>query len=282
MKKLTLVAVLLSTGACATSSPTEPSPTPTNQVDYTAIGASDAIGYGASVVCFPFADCPTGTGYVPVVTRSLQSSGKTVTVLNLGIPGAVIGPDIQTIGNAVGQGIVSNFIDAEMPFAHKASTLITIFAGGNDANAIGAAVKAGMGGSDISAYIQAQVQAFGKDMATLVAGLQARAPSARIVILNLPNMAALPFSASKTSTEKHYFQQIAVGFSAQANAMTSKGAIVIDLMCDSRMYDASIYSSDGFHPNDTGYAYLAGLVFAAASGGAGTAPKASCAQMTIY
>lgn len=281
MKKPALFLLLLSTAACATS-PTAPGPTAANQVDYTAIGASDAIGYGASVVCFPFADCPTGTGYVPDVTRALQSAGKTVTVLNLGIPGAVIGPDIQSIGNAVGQGIAANFLDGEMPFAHKASTLITIFAGGNDANAIGSAIQAGAGGTDIPGYIQTEVQAFGKDLTALVSGLQARAPSARIVVLNLPNMAALPFSAGKTSTEKHYFQQIAVGFSAQSNAMTAKGAIVIDLMCDSRMYDASMYSSDGFHPNDTGYAYLAGLVFAAASGGSGVAPKASCSQMTIY
>ena len=32
----------------------------------------------------------------------------------------------------------------------------------------------------------------------------------------------------------------------------------VDLMCDARSYLASTYSSDGFHPSDAGYAFIAG------------------------
>src|SRR5690348_347604 len=64
-------------------SPTSPSPQP-DTVSYTAVGASDAIGIGASHECFPFAACPDGTGYVQLTERRLRSSGKTVTLLNLG------------------------------------------------------------------------------------------------------------------------------------------------------------------------------------------------------
>ncbi len=46
-------------------------------------------------------------------------------------------------------------------------------------------------------------------------------------------------------------------------------------------YQASIYSSDGFHPNDAGYQYLAGEVLAAVKAGSWPAPSDSCAQMTL-
>ena len=77
-------------------------------------------------------------------------------------------------------------------------------------------------------------------------------------------------------------QQIAVAFSAQINLLTAQNVIVIDLMCDSAMYQANMFSSDGFHPNDAGYARLASLTIGAASGGTSSAPRASCGQMTLY
>jgi len=53
-------------------------------------------------------------------------------------------------------------------------------------------------------------------------------------------------------------------------------------MCDARFYQPGSYSSDGFHPNDTGYAYLTELIYPVASTGTASAPRASCAQMTIF
>ena len=55
----------------------------------------------------------------------------------------------------------------------------------------------------------------------------------------------------------------------------------LHLMCDARLYQPSIYSSDGFHPNDAGYAILAGEVVQAATSSSYPAPQGSCAQTTL-
>jgi lysophospholipase L1-like esterase len=278
-------AVAVTLAACGnnnTSSPTQPSSPQTNVVSYTAIGASDAIGVGASHECFPFTPCPDGTGYVQVATKRLQAAGKTVTLLNLGIPGAVLGPDIEAIGNSLSRGIPGNFLEREMPFVARDSTLVTIFAGGNDVNTVAAALDAGLAGADPIGYVNNLTSGFGRDLNSLVTGVKGRAPNARVIVLNLPNLAALPYNAGRPSTQKQAIQAIAVAFSARANAVASQGGLVIDLMCDPRAYIASNYSSDGFHPNDSGYAFIADLVYNAVISGTAAAPRPSCPQMTIF
>lgn len=264
-------------------SPTQPTPPPNpNEVFYAALGASDALGFGGSLPCLEFSDCPSGTGYVQTTARRLRADGKTVALTNLGVRGLVLSPDIQAIGNTLGRGIQGSFLVQEMPFVPRNSTLVTVFAGGNDANTIGEAVRAGQGGTDPAAYVATQISNFGRDMRTLIGGIRDRAPNARIIVLNLPNMAGLPYAAPLTPLEKRALQQIAVGFSAQINATTTQGALVIDLMCDARSYAAGNYSTDGFHPNDAGYAYLADLTYTAALTGSVSPPRASCPQMALF
>jgi lysophospholipase L1-like esterase len=74
-------------------------------------------------------------------------------------------------------------------------------------------------------------------------------------------------------------QQISVAFAREANRQAGPGVAVLDAMCDPLFYAASSFSSDGFHPNDAGYAHLASRL-AAIVGGSTSAPAASCAQMT--
>jgi lysophospholipase L1-like esterase len=280
-RKIVIAALALAVCGCSTTKgPTEP--TDPTLVLYTAMGASDTTGFGSSIPCLPLTSCPDGTGYVQSVERMLEDAGKSVTLLNIGIPGAVLSPDVQALGNSLDRGIPANFIEREMPFVQRNATLVTVFAGANDANTVGAAVRAGRGGLDPTAYVQGHVDAFGRDLRTLVAGIRDRAPDARIVVLNLPNMAALPYSSGLSLTEKQWLQKISVGFSAQANALGSQGALVLDLMCDGTFYTASYYSSDGFHPNDAGYRRLADLVVAAAVSGTVTPPRASCVQMAFF
>ena len=148
-----LVSLLaLLTPACGktANSPTAPTgpPAPGSTIVYTAVGASDATGHGASVECFPFADCPNGTGYVPVTARQLRSQGFIVTLSNLGIPTAVIGRDFETLGQQYNRTVAGNFIEQEMPFIAQNSTVVTVFAGGNEVNTITAALGAGAGGAD--------------------------------------------------------------------------------------------------------------------------------------
>lgn len=269
--------------ACDRTSPTTPTPPPAlSVVNYTAVGASDAIGFGSSVLCIPFTACPNGLGYVQIVGRRLTADGKTLTLVNLGLPGAVLSPEIEAIGDGLGRGIIGNFLEREAPFVPRDSTLVTVFAGANDVNTIGAALEAGLGGSNPSAYLAARTQNFGRDMRALVNAIRDRASQARIVVLNLPNMAGMPYASGYTLTQKRGLQQIAVGFSAEINALTSVGVLVVDLMCEAGMYQANIYSSDGFHPNDNGYARMADLVYPPASTGTGPAPRASCLQMTLF
>ena len=266
-----------------TRSPTSPAPIgppPANAaVRYTAVGASDANGVGSTVVCAPFTSCDTGTGYVPDLARQLRTSHD-VTLVNLGIPGAVLSPAIQAVGRTNGRDIPANFIDQEMPLVPSNSTLVTVFGGGNDANAVADAILRGAAGSDVKGYIDAQVHAFGSDYDRLLQGIRNRAADAFIIVIDLPNLAALPYASGGTTRQRQVLQHIAVGMSREANRQAGTGIVVVDLMCDPQVYDPSRFSADGFHPNDTGYAYLAQRLQTIVNG-ASSSPAAACAQMSV-
>ncbi len=288
---LGLAALLLAGCGGSKSTPTSPSPSPGppaagTAVIYAAVGASDAMGIGASVPCMLLTQCPNGTGYVPDIVRQLQAAGHpTVTLTNLGIPAAVIGPDIQAIGFSIGRtrtDLPGNFIEEEMPFVPRDATLVTIFAGGNDVRVIVDAINAGKGGGDPAGYADTQVRAFAADYQTLVSGIRSRAPNARIVVANLPNFAGVPYTSGYSTTAKQLVQKISVAFTTQAiNPFVSQSIPVVDLMCDARSYQGGTYSSDGFHPNDNGYAFIASEFMKAITSAAYPAPQGSCAQMTL-
>jgi lysophospholipase L1-like esterase len=280
-RAITAAALLASLAACSSNksnSPTQPS-SPARTI-YAAIGASDAVGIGASVPCLPFVDCPTGTGYVPVLGRKLAAAGQQVQTTNLGVPAAVLSPEIQALGNKYGRTTPANFLQGELTFVPRDATLVTIFAGGNDTNVIGAAAEGGEGGPDPTAFIDQQIAGFGRSYESLIRGIRDRAPGARIVVANLPNMAALPYASGMSFTRRQWLQRIAVGITRDAvNPLASQNVRVVDLMCDARSYDPGNYSSDGFHPNDRGYAYMADLFYDAVMGASGT-PLSNCSQMS--
>ena len=273
-------------GACS-SAPAAPSPggggTGANApVTYTAVGASDAIAIGASVPCLPVVDCPGGTGYVQVLQRQLGADGQKVSLLNLGIPGAVLSRRIQAISQSYPPRVDFNFIDNELPLVSRESTIVTIFAGGNDTNVVGRSVS-GQSTANARAYVDDQVRLFTSEMAVLVDGIRSRAPAARIVIANLPNFAGAPFTNGYTLDQRRALQQISVGFSKDAiNPLASRANVaVVDLLCDERSYDPSAFSSDGFHPNDTGYAVMAEMMLAAIRTPGYRTPSASCGRMSM-
>jgi lysophospholipase L1-like esterase len=263
------------------TSPTVPStlPAPGATLIYTAVGASDVMGIGSSTPCFVFEDC-NGNGYVWVAARQFRTKGYTVNVSPLGIPASVISRSFEDLGTQNGRTIGGNMIDQEMPFVNHGSTFITVFAGANDVNTVTAALGNGQGGSDPGGYIDAKVATFASDYATLISGIRSRATTARIVVLNLPNMAALPYLATASLPQKQAAQRISVRMTTMA-INTLQGVTVIDLMCDPRLYNPAIYSSDGFHPNDSGYVILATEVVNALTTSY-PAPKSSCSQMTLY
>jgi lysophospholipase L1-like esterase len=265
--------------------PTGPDPIPPPSAGatilYAAIGASDALGVGSSVPCLPFTDCPDGTGYVQVAARQLRTRGWIVTVSNLGVPTAVIGRDFELLGRQYNRQILGNFIDQELPLVRQDTTLVTIFAGANEVNTITAALGGGAGAANPAAYIDQQVAAFGTDYATLLDGIRSRASAVRIVALNVPNLAALPFLAGAPLAQRQAAQRAAIGMTTVVNALTTRNVTVVDLMCDPRSYQPSIYSTDGFHPSDAGYAFIAAEIVLAATTAPYPPPRASCPEMTV-
>ncbi len=294
MNRRLLIAALLagfaSGIACSKSSdsPTPSSPSPTDgPISYTAVGASDGIGFGSSAPCVPFTDCPDGAGYVQILRRRLRdsSAGRTVEHRNLSIPGAVLSRAIEDLARSIGQPIselAGNFIERQAPFVPTNTTHVTIFAGGNDANVIGRAALAGRGGSDVNGYIDGQVRQWGTDLEDLVARIRSRAPNARIVALNMINLAGAPYVAARPASEKSLMQRIAVGLSDRVNALASRNVLVVDLMCDARLYLPQNYSSDGFHPGDGGYLIFADDTYPALKDGTANQPNTGCPQRRLF
>jgi lysophospholipase L1-like esterase len=272
----------LGTGGNPTGPDPVPPPSAGTTIMYAAIGASDALGVGSTAPCLPFIDCPDGMGYVQVAARQLRTQGFPVTVSNLGVPTSVIGRDFELLGQQYNRQILGNFIDQELPLLRQNTTLVTIFAGGNEVNTITAALGGGAGASDPAGYIDQQVAAFGADYAALLDGIRSRVSAARIVVLNVPNLAGLPFLAGASPGQRQAAQRAAVGMTTTVvNTLTARSVIIVDLMCDARSYQTSMYSTDGLHPNDSGYAFIAAEVVRAATTASYPQPRANCPQMMV-
>ena len=160
----------------------------------------------------------------------------------------------------------------------RTATLVTILRGKSQHHHGGAG--GGAGASDQASHRRRG--AFGAEYATLLNGLRDRAGSARIVALNVPNLAGLPSLAGASVAQRQAAQRAAVGMTKTVvNTLVSQNVTVVDLMCDSRTYLPSNYSPDGFHPNDAGYAYIASEVVRAVTLAGYAGPQSSCSFMSI-
>jgi lysophospholipase L1-like esterase len=73
-----------------------------------------------------------------------------------------------------------------------------------------------------------------------------------------------------------------VGITTTAiNPQASRGVRIVDLMCLAAIYAPGSISSDGFHPNDAGYALMAGEVVRAITSASFPNPLATCPQMSM-
>jgi len=311
---LAAVACTLALAACdaerndlAPKVPASFGPALSKGVVYTAIGASDAVGVGASVPCSPqlvvaTPTCPGGTGYVTLIATSLAKTQGTVTLLDLGISGAVIGPDIRATANLYGsQGtaapckprtgadvVAADFLTDELPQVKGSETLVTIFAGGNDTNVLtNAAIcltLAGATQAQVQTFIATEIAAFGADLQQLLVAIRAKAPNAAIVIANLPNFANIPFAKSPAyASARPLLQAFSVGIDTNVYQPTATvGKIpTVDLLCDPRSYDPNNFFTDGFHPNDAAYTIFATLYLAQITAATPSLPQTNCAQMAI-
>lgn len=282
LPRCALALVVAFAGCDKKDGPTSPSPgTPTTPY-YTVIGASDAVGYGSSIVCAPFdLQCLDGTGYAQRIIRRFRAERGQADYRNLGVPGQVMNRAVEDLARQLGRDTGGNFTDRQVPFVKAETTVVTIFAGGNDANVIGEAVRAGLAGPDPRAFIDAQLAQWGTDYGAMIDTIRRQAPSARIVVLNVPNLGAAPYVAGNPAIERSMLQRIAVGLADKANGMAGRGALVVDLMCEPRIYNPGNFSADGFHPSDSGYALIADLTYPVLADGAGQAPLSSCPSRTL-
>ena len=280
---LVLFVLTLALVSCKQGTDTPTDPSPTNEVTYSAVGASDGIGFGGSVPCLPFdPDCPSGTGYVYLLKRRLAADGRVVTLVNRSLPGAVLSNTILTLSRDIGRNdIPGTFIDQVVPFISSSSTVVTIFAGGNDTNVIAQNIRAGRAAPDARAFIEAQVRQWGLDFEELIRRIRSRAPNARIVAINLPNLGAAPYVANLPTIDRSFVQAIAVGLTDRINAARSATVLVVDLMCEPRVYEPSSFSSDGFHPSDRGYQLIADLAYPAVANGTSSTPSTTCPQRAL-
>jgi len=261
-------------------SPTGPSGPPSagSAVIYTVVGASDGVGWGSSKVCAPFEDCD-GNGYPWVVARQLRGQGMTVEMSPLAIPGAVLSQNVIGLATQWGiGGIPGDLSTREAPFVRKDSTVVTVFTGGNDVNVISGALANDAGASNPDAFIDQQVASFGADFEAMIATIRGRAPAAQIIVLNLPNMARVPYRANSQPLLRSWVQRTSVGMTTKV-FNTTPNVRVIDLMCDARLYQASSFSGDGFHPNDAGYAIIGQEIARAITAPSWPAPQGSCGFM---
>lgn len=292
---------------------------------YTAIGASDAVGFGSSAPCTTAPvvigpdteqmpsppNCPGGRGYVPGIANRLTSSIGTVVLTDLGISGAAAGPTERTLGNTwepflfncASSGsnvcIPGDFIDDELPLIPGNQDLVTIFAGGNDTEAILAHVAvacANCNGQQIQAMITADVTNFATDYLTLLGAIHKSLPFARIYVANLPNFALIPSGICIGSDPgnpppfcgpddpargqpglEQLLGAISTAIDANViNQFAGSGIPVVDLECNPESYDPKNFYVDGFHPDDAGYSLFAQLFTLMIKNFGGPPPSGNC------
>jgi len=302
-------------GACSNQGvtlPRHPTPAPV-ALEYTAIGASDAVGFGASIPCTTATPAAgpadpgclnlTGTGYVPDLAKTFIKNGTSVTLDDLGFSGAVLGPDILAESNMFGpigspdqctprgasDAYPTDFITDEVPQIPANTTFVTIFAGGNDTNGLVNALGCGAGGTTAqsqAAFIATWVTNFGNDLTTLIGDIRAVAPSAGIVIANLPNFSQIPVGLAVAGQDPAAGQALAAFSTAfdlnviDPLATASPAIPVVDLLCNSSSYNPANFYTDGFHPNDAGYALLAAQFYAQSIAASPALPSTTCSEAT--
>jgi lysophospholipase L1-like esterase len=306
-----ILSALLSacSGGSGAAPPPPMAPVQVPNIVYTAIGASDAVGYGASRPCTtatppegpadPGCLNLTGTGYVPDLAKLFIKAGARVTLDDLGYSGAVLGPDILAEVNQYGSiadkcvpsaadAYPNDFITYELPKVQSNTTLVTIFAGGNDTNGLVNALGCGAGGNTATSqqsFITTWIANFGNDLHHLLIGIKSKAPNAKIIIANLPNFSQIPVGLAVTANDPaagEALAAISVGFDLDViNQVTSSGIPVADLLCASDSYNSSNFYTDGFHPNDSGYAVIAAHFYADLTTSSPPAPSSKCSYAAL-
>lgn len=241
---MTAVVLTFSLTACISSTSSSKGSTEvveqnlSSKLNYVAIGASDAVGIGASV---------NTLGYVFQIRDSLEIIADTVEFTNMGVSGHVI----------------EEMINFQMQSTINANPdIVTIWVGGNDFQ------------DHLTSYFFEKsintVVDFRSDLKVLLGTLKDSLPDAEIFIADLPDMAKLPsvrtFIGEDPTTASY---QAALAIIDSLNTMIREEAFAyqanfIPLSAEGDLTgDSTNISDDGFHPSDQGYGIMTDLYFEA-------------------
>lgn len=201
------------------------SSTPIPPVIYVAIGASDAVGVGATN--------PNTQGYVPLLIARLPAHSQ---ALNLGISGNTIHPTLTN----------------ELPVAIAAHpTLITVWMVGNDFRNCTPLNQYSADLETLLAQLQTQTHA-----RVFVANL----PDMSLLPSFQNDAAQVPCFQGQAADQIR--AQVVQWNAVIAAAVTRHGDVLVDLFHSDLAQHPELIYSDGFHPSTAGYKVLADLFWA--------------------
>jgi len=96
---------------------------------------------------------PNGMGYPQVAARQLKALAYDVSLANLGIPTAVIGPDFQALGQQFGRFTLGNSSPASCRSVRTNANAGDDFRAENEITSLTAALGGGAGAGDQAGYI---------------------------------------------------------------------------------------------------------------------------------
>lgn len=198
---------------------------------YAALGASDAVGVGASN--YNEADpAQPNNGYVYLIHGWMRARYPYWNLSNLGVSGATA-PTIAA--------------DQLQPAILLNPDVVTVWAGGND-------VKNSVLAGEETEALRAR---FELSFTSIIQRLRGET-TAVVVVANLPDMSRLPVALLLSADVRKRAKASSIALNEVIAAVCAANAVpVVDVYGDPETYAWGNYSWDGFHPNDAGYEKLA-------------------------
>lgn len=222
---------------------------------YVAMGDSITYGYGTKPNCqaFPVHPvdinefCPDGRSYAVLIARQLRADGVAGRFMNVGINGANI----------------KRIMQDELPYLPSDATLVTLYVGTNDSRGV-------------ARYpVDDVVRVYEKGYDDLLDAIHARAPQARIVLINFPNEKYLAASYHVADSVLPLYDDISQRLARFIDRHFPRYAVV-DTICDPHSYDDSLRYNASVHPNEAGATFLAEAALRVISSPHPDSPPASC------
>ena len=232
-------------------------------IRYAGIGDSISWGHGVAIQCSPWpavpvqTACPDGQNFPARLAQKLQTVQNTTLLV------------------PAGNGYrVKDVFTRQLPILEANTSVISVYIGTNDVPYL-----SGTFGEYKESTLDKRIEEWQADYERMIGLIQARAPHAMIVLVNIPNRYYLPNNGvaylPREVTDPSVLIEIAKRINAHINSYAKKGLRVVDLTCDPVSYDPSLLP-DGLHPSAAGAMGLAEKVFQVIRSNLITLPKAEC------